>query len=228
MSEVSEKTKPQKANSNKTRKLRRPGQCSCDSPTPKSASMKKVNGGTINYIHCDVCMEVLDWCDEGERSLSPEDYAKTGVATSQATPEPSLPPTMADRFAARDTHPAPSSDDSGGDPVELAGRGIAGANMPTGTPEPEPEPKTEAAAATKTASFPVTQIAPVIGKSNEMTFVCQNNGRFFVVNVPSTEKKVARALADQSVIVGKRVVLEFTDTDPSGNPVNAKALRVEK
>lgn len=202
-----------------SKKVRKPGECSCDKPTPAKGTMEKVSGGQIHYIYCDVCMEVLDWDDTGKKSLSTTDYSGYSRPETEKviTPEP-------DTVTKSDVTDQPSGKVTENTTVEtaeeVAEKTAEKATESTNENQGNHEPKQGA--------FFVTQITPVLGKSNEMNFVCQNNGRFFVVNVPSTEKKVARALANRSLIVGKKVVLEFTETDSAGNPVNAKALRVEK
>jgi hypothetical protein len=98
--------------------------------------------------------------------------------------------------------------------------------------KPEKEPKAKKEAKVKEISvpipydFPVVKILP-LAKPDHMEFVCLNGEKMFSVTVPSTVEKVADAMKNPLLIVGKIATLKHDGIDPkTGFPINPVVTKV--
>lgn len=189
-----------------TKSPRRKGRCSCDvTGEMATGSLPTEDGeGFLNYKYCSECMEVL----YHERS-----YKSTGPIPQREAPVEPETKTKDLEAEINEVTEVTKVSETEQEPKQEA-------------VQVSPEPELELDTTTKEEEFIVTQVTPVEGKADHMNFVCQSGGRFFIVTVPSTQEKVAKALMQPTRIVGKKARISFSKRDVFGSPADAKVLAV--
>lgn len=199
-----------------TKKPKRKGECSCDKPTTEIGSLPAMDGEHLNFEYCSECMEVIKWVKEAEPVL------KSQAIVTQCMPSVWL--AVGEVITGKDEVPGP-------DVTEINDTPKVSEDKVKQEPQEDPfkdlKNKVSEAKDPHEGKFKITQVTPVQGKPDCMNFVCQHNGRFFVVFVPSTEEKVTKALINPARLVNKIATLRYLELDGAGMPVDAKVVDVK-